>query len=964
MAKNNSYSNTSYTLGVENRSLEGIIYHPTKPVLDSELNGITDIHSSRLQDAIRSEVPSGWLDANYTIGYDSSYTTYGVNTTNTPNVFYLNSLKRTPTIAVVNGWILQVGGTGIANNSILKITLPSPPSTGSRSDLVFLEVWKAELKANPVTTGKPTSSQVYTYGNTQYSGTNLAEEIINTAIGFETATRVQLQYRIRVVSGVNFNTNPEGIDDPTAFAQGNRTSVSTYNFTNAGSSLDDYGLYVAGDGSPTAMASLGTVDGYVYAIPMFRVQRRNISDFSNSNQNGSAYSLASSITDRPDGLYNDQVDKLDIEDLRHKVTFGEFNHPELLEYNLDKILSGESNAILTTSELDNNLERTNLGFFINTVASSPQANTLSITTPNGQQRYFSDAENSIYVESVKTINDKYLGTNGVNWSSTDQIKVSSMTLLANINSGYTPLVKFSQTTSGPVCDIPNGSWSFSSTEAIFTLGSLTGTASGLVAQNLHITFLIDYPQYSQNGYKLTKPIKEMLQVKNNSEKWGFISTTSTVASRKISARTTNNNTDYANVYKVSSSNYYGIGTLYSYFMNGAGDQTFIIPGTLINSQDLGYVLAAYYVDGATYLDMSNIIRQPTNGDITVTLPMSIDPGETMRFDVVVYGGVLEFDERTQTITDMGYVDMYQVTGNNTDTIYLNAENLVIDVQREYYTNPAYINVYYPVANPYKTVCYKNNQREFCDIIPVANTSFVKLKFSGAVLASDTITLSVFNKKALSTLVNDNLVIYYNYKEYKGITKKTNFGSVNDSIYSKIMYHNNRLSIVTNGTGAINSSTVLPKKYELLLPMIPTHSEAYLGKFIGTVHTSKPIIGGSYSGTVDYSAPYSCGKLNYLSVDSFSKIEGSYFTSVAEDGEGSIQKIVMSSLLEMVISDNTKNFLPGELGLKIETNYINSNVSNKISTNRGEPSNYNIYDMFKLEGKPLYKVKNKGGNYVG
>ena len=81
MSKNSKHDDTTETLGVENRSLDGVIFHPTKPVLDSELNLRADINSARLQDAIRSKVPSGWLDADYEIGFDESYEGYGINTT-------------------------------------------------------------------------------------------------------------------------------------------------------------------------------------------------------------------------------------------------------------------------------------------------------------------------------------------------------------------------------------------------------------------------------------------------------------------------------------------------------------------------------------------------------------------------------------------------------------------------------------------------------------------------------------------------------------------------------------------------------------------------------------------------------------------------------------------------------------------------------------------------------------------
>ena len=168
MSKNSNHEGTTYSLPVENTNYDSIIFHPTKPVLDSELNGILDFQSAKLQDAIRSEVPSGWLDAIYSVGQDNTYSTYGINTLNSisvSNTLYLKSLKNTPTIALVNGWIIPVGGIGVANDSLIKVQLPAAPANGSRSDLVFLEVWKADIASNSLV-NKPSLSTIYKYGNT------------------------------------------------------------------------------------------------------------------------------------------------------------------------------------------------------------------------------------------------------------------------------------------------------------------------------------------------------------------------------------------------------------------------------------------------------------------------------------------------------------------------------------------------------------------------------------------------------------------------------------------------------------------------------------------------------------------------------------------------------------------------------------------------------------------------------
>jgi hypothetical protein len=50
--------------------------------------------------------------------------------------------------------------------------------------------------------------------------------------------------------------------------------------------LMDNGLYVAGDGTDVAKTTFGTADGYVYAIPLFKVKRRNSGGYRVENING------------------------------------------------------------------------------------------------------------------------------------------------------------------------------------------------------------------------------------------------------------------------------------------------------------------------------------------------------------------------------------------------------------------------------------------------------------------------------------------------------------------------------------------------------------------------------------------------------------------------------------------------------------------------------------------------------
>lgn len=202
-----------------------------------------------LAELVRESIPSG-----FTTLSDLDFTTMST----TPNTIKL--LK--DSVAYVNGYkvIIPAGTT---------ITLNAPPTSGIREDLVFLEVWKQ-------------------------ADSNGAE---------------QLNWRIRVVDGVDFgyidgmvtSTGTVGNcigNNYNVTAQGANLSPISPNNTNINRSYfrkpfvnspfvsDDVGMYVAGAGDTASKTTLGTTDGYCYAIPMFRVKRRNSDGYSVSNANG------------------------------------------------------------------------------------------------------------------------------------------------------------------------------------------------------------------------------------------------------------------------------------------------------------------------------------------------------------------------------------------------------------------------------------------------------------------------------------------------------------------------------------------------------------------------------------------------------------------------------------------------------------------------------------------------------
>lgn len=285
-------SGVSRTLTPEHRQFITAVFQKGKPPLDSEINLAQQIQLDNLASTIRNLMPSGFLldptQAQQDFVTDQSWS----------NFFKLGNPadgETSPVVwANVNGWIIPVAGTQLDTEGDVqnRIRLYPPPSSDSRVDLVFLEVWQALVDPNPSTTNKPSATKIWKYGNVEFGQTNVDDDLVDPSIGRETTKRVQLQYRIRVFgegtgsgSSVDLTTYPEGLDDPNVLGRGTSSSpVSGFTFTNMKDELGDPGLWRAGDGNSNN--SLGTVDGYVYAIPLCAVSRRNTSVFTAINLSG------------------------------------------------------------------------------------------------------------------------------------------------------------------------------------------------------------------------------------------------------------------------------------------------------------------------------------------------------------------------------------------------------------------------------------------------------------------------------------------------------------------------------------------------------------------------------------------------------------------------------------------------------------------------------------------------------
>lgn len=244
----------------------------------------------------------------------------------------------------------------------------------------------AIVRSGPTLTGgtdtsnKPGEDLIYRHGNVDSStAVALPDDLVDPNIpvaNLETSKRIQLQYRIRVTStaeAVNFQTQADGFSNASILAQGTQGApVAGYNFVPAdrtsvvGSSsavaydLEDSGLWIAGAGDSGSATDLGTLDGFVYAMPIAMVFRRNDATATGGwnpeiNTNGALLhdhatgfvnglvpytTIDTGESDRPDGYFADAIVATDVLDLRRHVNTATPDLASELEYQMQALLDG------------------------------------------------------------------------------------------------------------------------------------------------------------------------------------------------------------------------------------------------------------------------------------------------------------------------------------------------------------------------------------------------------------------------------------------------------------------------------------------------------------------------------------------------------------------------------------------------------------------------------------------------
>jgi hypothetical protein len=304
----------------DERSYESVVIQNDQPLIDWELNLRADVGSALRQSALASDFPTCFLDGDFlesaNPSYGGSYSFLSAIVGN-ENKFQLKASN-----AVVNGWPIRFEYSETPTPGQNVISLTAPPVAGVRTDLVILEVWRAVVSAIPNVAHKSATGLILRNGNVKApDAVNLADDLIDPVYAVESALRVQIQYRFRVINNVDTAGFPNGLDDPSVFAfsasdfsgPGADGAVTAFNYVK---SPTDGGLWIAGNGNAASATTLGTLDGFMYATPICAVFRRNTTAFSRTVNLNGATLIASAVSSRPDGFFADQIAAQDIRDMR------------------------------------------------------------------------------------------------------------------------------------------------------------------------------------------------------------------------------------------------------------------------------------------------------------------------------------------------------------------------------------------------------------------------------------------------------------------------------------------------------------------------------------------------------------------------------------------------------------------------------------------------------------------------
>lgn len=233
-----------------------VLMQPGRPVAAGELNMVQQSANANVRNALRRLLGT----APVLLGGPLATASGGVadqirlHTTDVPFTVAFDGLVKT-VFAYDQGSSPTRGGN--------RVNLPAWTVSG-RNDLVYMEVWFEEIQAG--TSAGTASEVVYDHG--MVGNFTLPNDLRISQIDLnETTRRVQMRAQIKSIAGVTFDTSPGVLDG--VLARG----ATGYGFSGESATGGDAQLFTAGDGSAAAAQALGSVDGYVYGIPLINARR-------------------------------------------------------------------------------------------------------------------------------------------------------------------------------------------------------------------------------------------------------------------------------------------------------------------------------------------------------------------------------------------------------------------------------------------------------------------------------------------------------------------------------------------------------------------------------------------------------------------------------------------------------------------------------------------------------------------
>lgn len=687
---------TSRTLDPNGKSLKTIVAMHDRQITDADINLLQDLQTHKLAKFIDDHgVTSGCL----------TYKPLQFNTGN-PNTFFVPEFD-----VLFNKEVVAIHGQYSTDTTLSRVQIPTPPAlvTGqedARIYIVYLEIWYQAL--NPITGAgyyqdplDPGPKYYYPYGCRLPDPANakiMPDDSVDPFQGLFTTERAQIQWRINVqrvaldydftqgqfgfaydgarVPDNTYITNNGTSGDPgqLIYAQASLTNVTpgvsplvgldTYKFTSMGSVNGDTGLWRAGDGNVNN--SLGTMDGYSYAMPIAIVFQRNTGNFdlqtnifgcADANTAGSG-TLATRVSSRYDQKLADSIYPADVVDTRSSVSVIGYDMDDQMRKGFTDLITGNTQLAIGGDPANKIALGSRLPYYV-TMGPSQPVNSNLIGSWDGFVNGFSTDTRTYYTTVRRTTNDKLNpATRGSSWAQGDQFSIQ---LLQTSNATITSVIVTALVTTDPVNNIKSTALLLPSTtnatgqiqiqglgskQVVVTIAAdLTGTAFYPGANALYVTVGVTYPagkQITSSKMKVPNSIQGGVLYDDNSQKtlpvFGISEYAISAPQTALEAFFVQAiNPEYSDIVigtKIWITQPGSAGTVQT--SNNVSQTTFVFSTTGLNGNLNGlYVTRAWDFQSGSYYNINSRLMSslPNNGGIQhiCVLDGAIDPNSTVIF---------------------------------------------------------------------------------------------------------------------------------------------------------------------------------------------------------------------------------------------------------------------------------------------------------------------------------------------